>query len=150
MPRNMCKTHIKLWNAKKKKIALGNITCHLHIFLGIIELRIENKNLSLDKTVLLLCSLWFLKWVVNWALNLLLFFYLKVQFLNLFKVIFQIIFFRLSKTKTLDLSIKSTPGYNFLPRLKHNKVICKIWIKFWKCKTAPATTGLLTKVNAMM
>ena len=49
MPRNMCKTHIKFKNAKTKSFfALENLACNLHIFLGIFELRIKNKNESLD------------------------------------------------------------------------------------------------------
>ena len=55
MPKKMCETHVKLQNAKKNIFfVLGNLSCNLHKFLGIIELRIEKKNVSLDKTVLLM------------------------------------------------------------------------------------------------
>ena len=43
---------MKLQNGQKKIfLALGNLTCNLFVFMGIIEIRIGNNNEGLNKTV---------------------------------------------------------------------------------------------------
>ena len=54
MPRDMCKLRVKLPNEKKKKnicLLSHSFMCVLHMLLGIVELRIKNKNLGYKKKI---------------------------------------------------------------------------------------------------